>query len=162
MIHLLERSTRQYAFIWSDILQPPWKSKLEVIWHQTTSNLLLYNLQLTYKCDGLHGQYGPHGRHGFHGHDYICNHGRIIVIMVFMVIMVIRTDRKPGQPGQRGQAGQTGQTDLIFKLDFPGNLCRTSFANFAMFYTGFGMDYSLKLGRESAAQKLIVCRHNRG
>ena len=59
---------------------------------------------------------------------------------------------------------RTGQdrTKLTFKLDFPGNLWRASFANFAMFYTGFGMDYSLKLGRERAAQKLIVCGHNRG
>ena len=64
--------------------------------------------------------------------------------------------------GQKRKPGNPEQTDLTFKLDFLGNLWRASFANFAMFYTRFGMDHSLKLGRERAAQKLIVCRHNRG
>ena len=32
----------------------------------------------------------------------------------------------------------------------------------AMFYTWYGMDYSLNLGRERAAQQLIVCWHNQG
>ena len=67
-----------------------------------------------------------------------------------------------GQTGKPGQTGQTGQTDLTFKLDFPGNLCRTSFANFALFHTGYGMDYSLNLGRERAAHKLIAWRHHWG
>ena len=67
-----------------------------------------------------------------------------------------------GKTGQPGQTGQTGQTDLTLKLDFPGNLCRAAFANLAMFYTLYGMDYLLNLGRERAAQQVIVCRHNRG
>ena len=38
------------------------------------------------------------------------------------------SSEQTGQPGQTGETGQTsqrrqtGQTDLIFKLDFPGNL----------------------------------------
>ena len=61
-----------------------------------------------------------------------------------------------------GQTTRTLQTDIALKLDFPDNLCRASFANFALFYTGYGMDYSLNLGRERATHELIVCRHNRG
>ena len=37
--------------IWSDNLWLPYTSKLEVIGDQTTSNLLVFNLQLTYKHD---------------------------------------------------------------------------------------------------------------
>ena len=58
--------------------------------------------------------------------------------------------------------GQTGQTYLTFKLDSPGKLCRAAFAIHAMFYTWFGVDSLLNLGRERAAQQLIVCRHNWG
>ena len=47
-IHHSEWSTRQCARIWLDNLQPPDTSKLEVIWDQTTSNFLVYNLQLPY------------------------------------------------------------------------------------------------------------------
>ena len=36
MIHQFERSTRQCAHIWSDCLQLPYTSKLEVIWEQAT------------------------------------------------------------------------------------------------------------------------------
>ena len=39
-----------------------------------------------------------------------------------------------GQTGQTRQRWETGQTDLTLKLDFPGNLCRTSFAIVMMFY----------------------------
>ena len=46
-----ERSTRQCARIWSDNLQLLYTSKLEVIWDQTTSDLLMYKLRLPYKCD---------------------------------------------------------------------------------------------------------------
>ena len=73
----------------------------------------------------------------------------INVVMLVMVIMVIRTDKKTRKT--RTNRTERGQIDLTFKLDFPGNLCRASFANFAMFYTGHGMDYSLNLGRERAA-----------
>ena len=57
----------------------------------------------------------------------------IVMVMIFivvMLVMVIGTDRK--KTGQPGQAGQTGQTDLTFKLEFPGNLCRTAFPILAM------------------------------
>ena len=62
----------------------------------------------------------------------------IIVDMQVLVIMVI--SGQTGKPGKPGQTGQTGKTDLTFKLDFPGYLCRASFANFTLFYTGYGMD----------------------
>ena len=62
MIHHSDRSTRQCACIWSDNLQVPYKSKLEVIWDQTTFNFFVYNLQLP---PGLHGH---HSRHGLGGH----------------------------------------------------------------------------------------------
>ena len=80
-----------------------------------------------------------------------------VVVMDVMVMIIISTC----SAGQTGKPGQTGQTDLTFKLDFPGNLCRASFANVVLFYTGYGMDYSLNQGRERAAHKLIICRHNR-
>ena len=86
----------------------------------------------------------------------------VVMVMIIIVVMLVMTSWSSWSSGQTGKPGNPGQTDLTFKLDFPGNLWRASFANFAMFYTGFGMDYSLKLGRERAAQKLIVCRHNRG
>ena len=56
-----------------------------------------------------------------------------------MVVMVITTDRTTGTEGT-GETDRTdkwrglaGQTDLIFKLDFPNNLCRTAFVILAMF-----------------------------
>ena len=51
MVSFPEWSTRQCAQIWSDNLQLPYTSKLEVIWDPTTSNLLVYSLQLPYKHD---------------------------------------------------------------------------------------------------------------
>ena len=66
------------------------------------------------------------------------------------------------QTGHMGQTGQPSQRGQTFKLDFLGNLRRAAFAILAMFYTRYGMDYFLNLGKERAAQKLIVCRHNRG
>ena len=51
------------AWLWSDNLQLPYTSKLEVIWDQTTSNFLVYNFQL------------PHGRHCHGGHVGRCGHG---------------------------------------------------------------------------------------
>ena len=53
-------------------------------------------------------------------------------------------DGHQGRDENHGQ-GQTGQTKLTLKLDFTGNLCRAAFAILAMFYTWFGMDYSLNL-----------------
>ena len=78
----------------------------------------------------------------------------VMIIFVVMLVMVINDDSSfsSGQTGKPGQTGQTRQTDLTFKLDFPGNLRRASFANFALFYTGYGMDYSLNLGRESSSE----------
>ena len=39
-----------------------------------------------------------------------------------------------GETGQTSQRRQTGQTDLIFKLDFPGNLCRAAFTILVIFF----------------------------
>ena len=64
--HHSERSTRQCAHVWSDNLQLPYTSKLEVIWDQTTSDFLEFNLQLPYGHHGRHG-HGGHVRHGRHG-----------------------------------------------------------------------------------------------
>ena len=43
--YAIQRDRRGNARIWSDNLQLPYTSKLEVIWDQTTSNFLVYNLQ---------------------------------------------------------------------------------------------------------------------
>ena len=39
--------------IWSGNLQHPYTSKLEVIWDQTTSNFIVYNLHPRYKHTAL-------------------------------------------------------------------------------------------------------------
>ena len=44
-------SARQCVYIWSDNLQLLYTSKLEVIWDQTASDLLMYKLRLPYKYD---------------------------------------------------------------------------------------------------------------
>ena len=46
-----EWSTRQCAHIWSDNLQLSHLSKFEILWDQTTYNLLVYNGQLPNKSD---------------------------------------------------------------------------------------------------------------
>ena len=46
MIHHSERLMQQCERIWSDNLQLPYTSKLEVIWDQPTTNFLVYNLKL--------------------------------------------------------------------------------------------------------------------
>ena len=51
--HHSERSTRQCAHVWSDNLQLPYTSKLEVIWDQTTSDLLVYSLQFPHTTSNL-------------------------------------------------------------------------------------------------------------
>ena len=54
MIHHSERLMR----IWSDNLQLPYTSKLEVIWDQTTFNFLVYNLHCHCFCHCYHGRHG--------------------------------------------------------------------------------------------------------
>ena len=44
-------SARQCVYIWSDNLQLLYTSKLEVIWDQTASDLLMYKLRPPYKYD---------------------------------------------------------------------------------------------------------------
>ena len=75
---------------------------------QTTSNFLVYNLQLP---PGRHGHHGPHshGGHGDHvGHGGHVGHGVL------------------GGHGGQDRTGQDGTgrdgTKLTFKLDFPGIL----------------------------------------
>ena len=59
--------------IWSDNLQLPYTRKLEVIWGQTTSNFLVYNLQLTNTMVNL----------------FIMSEMVFMVVRVLMVVMVI-------------------------------------------------------------------------
>ena len=73
-IHHSQRLTWQCVHIWSGNLQLPYKIKMEVIWEEKTSNLLVYNFQLPHKYDG---QDGHHGRDGHPrtgrdriGHDF--------------------------------------------------------------------------------------------
>ena len=62
----------------------------------------------------------------------------IIAVMLVMVIMVIRTDSIP----RTNRMDRSGQTGLSRKL------VPAVFAILAMFYTWYGMDYSLNLGTE--------------
>ena len=73
MIHHSERSTRQCARIWSDNLQLPYTSKLEVIWDQITYNLLMYNLQLPLVAMAMVVML-------------------LMVLMVFMLVIVVVVD----------------------------------------------------------------------
>ena len=75
-----------------------------------------------------------------------------LIIMVDMVMIIFCHGHHGHQDRQENQENQTRQTDLTFKLYFPGNLSRAYFANFAMFYTGYGMDYSLNLGGEISSE----------
>ena len=68
-------STRQCAHIWSDNLQLPYTSKLEVISDQATSDFLVYKLQL------------PHITSKF------LMVATVIVVMAVMVVMVVMVDR---------------------------------------------------------------------
>ena len=72
MIINFERMTQKCAHIWLDNLPLPCTSKSEVIWDQTTSNFLVYNLQL------------PH---------ITSNFVKVATVMVVMVVMVDRTGR---------------------------------------------------------------------
>ena len=86
MIHHSKQSSRQCAHIWSDNLYLPYTRKLEVIRDQTTSNFLVYNLQL------------PH---------ITSNFLMVVVVMVIMVVMLVMFVRT-GQD-------RTGQV-LIFNV----------------------------------------------
>ena len=86
-----------------------------------------------------------------------------------MVIMIIKTDktRKTEQPGHTAQTGQTsqkeqtGQTDLTFKLDVPGNLCKTAFAILAMFILSllFYLDQTLGVEPFACSSRHEGCAH---
>ena len=77
---------------------------------QSTSNLLVYNLQLPYKYNGHHfrdghnGQGDHHGQDGHHGQD--CHHGR---------------DGHHGQDGNHGRDRHhiTGQNGIHPSLSDP-------------------------------------------
>ena len=81
---------QQCAPIWSDKPQRSYTSQLEVIWDQTTSDLLLNNLHLPKKCD----------RWDFLSRSFGEAFGNYL----------LREIPKTNQTGQRGQTGNTGQT----------------------------------------------------
>ena len=72
MTHYSERSTRQWARIWSDNLQLP--CVLPPTHLCNTSNFLVYNLQLPYKFDS---------------HQFIMVEMVMVVAMVIMVVMAM-------------------------------------------------------------------------
>ena len=93
----------------------------------------MYNLHLPSKYNGHCGWNGHHGQDGHYGRDV--HHGRDI---------------------HHGR-GQTGQTKLIFKLDFPDNLCWIAFAILEVFrcYGHFALN---DLQYPNFAFKVIIAR----
>ena len=99
-----EPSTRQWARIWLDTSNFLTQASCMLYYiskRSPNTNLLVYNLQLPYKCDGHHGRNSHHGQDGHHGrardghhgrksHSRNGHHGRV-VIMVAVDIM----DRGP-------------------------------------------------------------------
>ena len=85
--HHSEGSLRQCARIRSDNLQRPYASKLEVIWDQTTSNFLVYNLQL------------PRITSNFMMVVKVI----MVVILVMLVMVVVVVMSWTGQSGQRNR-----------------------------------------------------------
>ena len=76
MVWFIQIDRRGNARIWSDNLQLPYRSKLEVIWEKTTSDFLIYNLKLPHTTSNFllynlqfpQGHSGHSGRGG-HGQD---------------------------------------------------------------------------------------------
>ena len=159
---MMESESRPYNYvlnyIWSDNLQLPYTSKLEVYMESdkptslcATSNFLtnttidfssrsfgetfgdyLWGYHDLHVHLGRHGhqrRHGHHGRNGHHGrHGYHGRHSQLVIIVIVVAMVVIVLRTERTE-----RTDGTGQTNLTFQIEFQGNLFRTAFAILALF-----------------------------